>query len=792
MTTGDVRCDFFVSYTDSDVSWAEWIAWQLEKGIRFGNRPARVFVQVWDAVPGTHWPSRIQRVLPASGRVVPVLSPEYLADSGYGNAEWLAIWPDDPDGRQRRIVPVRVAKCEPRGLLRTVTSIDLVGRDQEATARAALLEGIHASISGRARPRSAPPFPLDGGAKPPAFPGSVRWWHRIIPALRGIRSWAASVLRAFAGSVVAGIAAALRRIHIPRVPALTALAGIVVVGIVAGIVILLFGGRTDDRCGIPTQLVLSTSADTAVLMRDLVQEFTESDRSDGCRQANIQVVRPSAAGGTTKALADGWPSEDLRAVGPYPHVWMPSSSVEVDRVEAGLRAHHSAIKLSRLTSVMSSYLVLAVPDRLAQRSGWSDHFALSLDDVLQRAESSKLRIVREGPEASTEGFVSTVALYRAAVGGRLDAGTLRNGGTRFRLHRVEQATVTSGGIEDPGRGLGCRAATSAGPDFKVALMSEQRVFAHNQNPRASCGVPADRLTAFYPADGVPLLDYPFVIVDGQRRGDPARVDVAKRFHSFLERAQARLEKVGFRPPGGAAFNRLPPNLGVEGGPPRSTYEVNREPVVPDAVVEAWRFVRRRARVLFAVDVSGSMVIPGVEGVTPLDAAKQAIEPALGLVSGDDQIGLWKFATKLDGPRDYVEMVGLGPAAISSVSRRDEVRRALTELHGENSDTGLFDTIQAGIAALRADGATTTADALMVFTDAINDDRDGIKPDSLVEELNQPGVPQARVMLLAFGEANCGRLDLEPLLSGGVKCENVTSAAVKEAVERVGAGLWGVH
>jgi hypothetical protein len=415
---------------------------------------------------------------------------------------------------------------------------------------------------------------------------------------------------------------------------------------------------------------------------------------------------------------------------------------------------------------------------------------------LRQAESSTLRIVREGPEASTEGFVSTVALYRSAVDDRLDARTLGDGGTRSRLHQVEQATVTSGGIEDPGQGLGCRAATSTRPDFKVALTSEQRVFAHNiiqQPPGASCGVLADRLTAFYPADGVPLLDYPFVLVDRQRWGEPVRTAV-ERFYSFLlrETTQAHLEEMGFRPPDGAAFNKLPPDAGVEGGPPRSRYQVNRDTVAPDALVEAWRFVRRRARVLFAVDVSGSMDIPGIDGVTPLDAAKRAIAPALGLVSGNDQIGLWKFATKLDGDRDYVKEVDLGPADTSSVARRDEVRQALAELHREPTDTGLFDTIQAGVAALRADGDTTTADALVVFTDAINDDHGGIEPDRLVEELNQPGVPPVRVMLLAFGEANCGRPDLERLLSGGVKCENVTSTAVKEAVERVGAGLWGVR
>ncbi|WP_322753832.1 pentapeptide repeat-containing protein [Frankia sp. Cas3] len=169
------RYDFFVSYTGVDAAWAEWIAWQLEAQVRFGERRAQVFLQAWDLVPGTDWAASMHRTLPASARVVPVLSPTYLTDSRYGNAEWLAIWPDDPEGLKRRIVPVVVAPCKPTGLLATINSINLVGRD-EAAASDTLLAGITASVEGRAKPTVAPQFPgPDGraarGAGQPAFPG---------------------------------------------------------------------------------------------------------------------------------------------------------------------------------------------------------------------------------------------------------------------------------------------------------------------------------------------------------------------------------------------------------------------------------------------------------------------------------------------------------------------------------------------------------------------------------------------------------------------------------------------
>ncbi|MGQ0774795.1 MAG: toll/interleukin-1 receptor domain-containing protein [Pseudonocardiales bacterium] len=48
--------DFFVSYTQADRAWAEWIAWLLEAD------GYRVLVQAWDMVAGSNWISLMNRV----------------------------------------------------------------------------------------------------------------------------------------------------------------------------------------------------------------------------------------------------------------------------------------------------------------------------------------------------------------------------------------------------------------------------------------------------------------------------------------------------------------------------------------------------------------------------------------------------------------------------------------------------------------------------------------------------------------------------------------------------------
>jgi len=73
--------DFFVSYTDVDYVWAEWVAWQLEAA------GYRVLLQAWDFVPGAHWSTRMDEGVRHAERTIAVLSTAYL-ESVYGHPEW--------------------------------------------------------------------------------------------------------------------------------------------------------------------------------------------------------------------------------------------------------------------------------------------------------------------------------------------------------------------------------------------------------------------------------------------------------------------------------------------------------------------------------------------------------------------------------------------------------------------------------------------------------------------------------------------------------------------------------
>ena len=139
--------DFFISYTASDVQWAEWIAATLERA------GYTVVFQGWDFHPGDDFVHLMHRATRESGRTIAVLSSRYFS-SGFGEAEWIAAFAQDPLGEKGLLLPVRVEQCEPPGLLASRIFVDLALCPDERAARDAILAGVQSRK--RARPSEAP------------------------------------------------------------------------------------------------------------------------------------------------------------------------------------------------------------------------------------------------------------------------------------------------------------------------------------------------------------------------------------------------------------------------------------------------------------------------------------------------------------------------------------------------------------------------------------------------------------------------------------------------------------
>jgi hypothetical protein len=165
----DTRKDFFISYNKADCSWAEWIAWQVEEA------GYAVVVQAWDFLAGSNFVLEMQKAALQAERTIAVLSPDYLS-ALYTQPEWAAAFIQDPTGTDGKLIPVRVRRCQPQGMLATISYIDLVGIENAEETRQKLLSAIRRQ---RAKPKTAPPLPLthrnaqQTPTLPPRFPGSL-------------------------------------------------------------------------------------------------------------------------------------------------------------------------------------------------------------------------------------------------------------------------------------------------------------------------------------------------------------------------------------------------------------------------------------------------------------------------------------------------------------------------------------------------------------------------------------------------------------------------------------------
>jgi len=105
--------DFFISYTQADRGWAEWIAWVLEAA----GFTAKI--QAWDFGAGSHFISEMHKAAAEAERTIAVLSPEYLS-SHFGQMEWAAAL-----AQKKELLPIRVREVEVTGLLAGIVYTDL-------------------------------------------------------------------------------------------------------------------------------------------------------------------------------------------------------------------------------------------------------------------------------------------------------------------------------------------------------------------------------------------------------------------------------------------------------------------------------------------------------------------------------------------------------------------------------------------------------------------------------------------------------------------------------------------
>lgn len=542
-------------------------------------------------------------------------------------------------------------------------------------------------------------------------------------------------------------------------------------------VLLLAGGLTEnvfaavppeDRCVEPVQLNVNVSAEKEQVIRELSAAFEDAEHGDGCAVVTVQVTVARSADAVITAIAHGWAGrDDLRDIGPEPHVLLPDSSWEFAAADAMLRTDGGDdVSLDNLGSIASSPLVLARPregDAVAGRQ------PRTWKEVLATARQAQ----RPSPVATGTGLAATIALYSAELGEDLDRETLRSARAARLLRGVELAIPAGNDI----------ATLLCSPFGGPVLVSEKVAGDYNEGstPGGQCAPREDmRLELTYPIDGTPYLDHPFVAVTWHDRPpNPRRAQVVRRFHEFLTSpdGQDALRRARFRDRDGDGT----PFAGSLRGRPR---ELDVGTVDVPAVLETFRQMRRPARVQILVDVSETMAGPflDVEG-TRLRAAANAIEGALSSVDDRDEVGLWEFAAGLGGTVDYRVLVPVGPGGA------EKTRTRLADLDPSTLPARLSTTLRAAVDGLVASrpAEADTSDAVLIVADGSAEP--ALEHLRLADELRFSGVP---VFLIAFHTDVCGSRPWVAITeaTGGACHEVADIADIDEALDGVATVLWG--
>ena len=134
-----------------------------------------------------------------------------------------------------------------------------------------------------------------------------------------------------------------------------------------------------------------------------------------------------------------------------------------------------------------------------------------------------------------------------------------------------------------------------------------------------------------------------------------------------------------------------------------------------AVNQAFPEVRKRAQVLFLMDVSGSMDEPISTKTTKLTAAKAAIAKALDHFTAGDKVGLAAFAQSPDG--------SMVPGNVSPIADVGENRDAfLKALRGLKSmgDTPLYQAVDTFASQQAESWSADRITAIVLLSDGEND------------------------------------------------------------------------
>ncbi|MFI5935256.1 substrate-binding domain-containing protein [Actinoplanes sp. NPDC051494] len=549
--------------------------------------------------------------------------------------------------------------------------------------------------------------------------------------------------------------------------------------------------RLPVACGV--RITVAASPEKYPAMADIAARFHRTSAGEHCGQ--VRVVKASS-GDMFEALTTGT-AGDIQVWSPAASGW---TSLLRHRITRGQVADPDleVVNVDRdgnLPAVTRTPLVLAMPKPIAERIGavsWESVVGWAGDPQRWRLATGgafgDFKLGKTDPTRSTSGLSSLLATYTAAAGHPVGATDLTDRRVRAKVSDVERAAMHYGDTTltylchlaavDAGAGGDAELAEQRVAAYVSAVpVEEQSVYLYNMGRQSDCESthPQVPLVPVYPTDGTVWSDSPYAILN---TATPAQHRLAGNFLRYLhdqdlapgdEHPQTTFQADGFRDEArlelypvaaaGAGGLRPRPELTAIGVP---------EPDVLDRVRESWQEVRKPARIIFLIDVSGSMLARAAPGRTRIAEVRRALREVVPTIAGRTEIGLWSFSgSKKDAslPRHSV--------VVAPTLDRARILDALDSLRPERRfDTALYDAVRAAHDQL-GPGSAGHISAVVVLSDG----KDDICPAGatcdpakelrdLVTAVTFDDARPVRVFTVAYADAAAAELGRVALAAGG--------------------------
>jgi Ca-activated chloride channel homolog len=508
-----------------------------------------------------------------------------------------------------------------------------------------------------------------------------------------------------------------------------------------------------------TGLIAAVPPDDVPVLAALVAQYDSAGRTVEGKCVDVRIL-PKSAGEAADALGRGW---DGKLDGPLPQVWLPGATSWVVLLRARASGKAASVLPDSSPSFAQSPFVVAMPRPMAEALGWpakdigfTDLVRIGVDPAgwgkVGHPEWGALRLGKTSPLISTSGLHALIAAYFAATGisADLTLANLTNPKVIAFVKGVELATVhygdsTSTFLHNLQRADD--AGTSLSYVSAVAL-EERQVLAYNAgNPTgdpslaASHAAPKVQLAAIYPKEGTLISDNPFVVLNGTWVS-PTQKSAAADLLSFLlaPEQQRYLQEAGYRDAQGRAGQRIAPVNGLLPDHPKAVIKPPPSSVL-DKLQASWWQIRKPARVLVIVDVSGSMddSVPGT-GTTKLGLVKVALLATLDQIGDADQVGLWIFSDQ------HHEVVPIGRVG----TQRARLKSAVGDMTA-GGGTLLYSSVRAGLDFMKMQLDATSITAIVVLTDGADTNSPPAALHDLINaESSQPAEASVRVFTIAYG------------------------------------------